>query len=54
MALDEPMENEQPIMVNGIEVLMEDEIKTYAEGSTLDYINTVYGEGFMISGDGSC
>jgi Fe-S cluster assembly iron-binding protein IscA len=54
MALDEPQENEQPVTVNGIEVLMADFARPYAEGVVVDYVTNPYSEGFIIDGAGRC
>lgn len=52
MALDEPKENEQPVQVNGIDVLIADFVKPFIDGITLDYINKPNGEGFIVTGAG--
>ena len=49
MALDEPKENEQPIHVNGIDVLVEDFVRPLVDGTTVDYVNNPDGKGFVIS-----
>ena len=55
MALDEPKENEQPVQVNGIDVLVEDSVRLFVDGSTVDYIKQPDSEGFVITGSGkSC
>jgi Fe-S cluster assembly iron-binding protein IscA len=55
MALDEPRNDEQPIQVNGIGVLIGDEEKALVEGATVDYVKDGYREGFTIgSADDSC
>ncbi len=55
MALDEPQENEQPIQVNGIGLLIGDEDRPFAEGTTVDYVKDGYREGFTIGRAGdSC
>ena len=48
LALDEPNANEAATLVNGIEVLIADEVKDHAEGRTIDYISDPYQEGFTI------
>ena len=48
LALDEPDENEDTTQINGIDVLISDAVKPYADGSTLDYVNSPDGEGFII------
>ena len=52
MALDEPETNEQPVHVNGIDVLIEDVARPFTDGRTIDYINEKYAEGFVINGNG--
>lgn len=55
MALDEPKDNEQPANINGIDVLMEDFARPYADNTSIDYIRQPDREGFIISGaGGSC
>ena len=55
MALDEPETNEQPVQVNGIDVLIEDIARPFIDGKTIDYTNEKHTEGFVINGDGeSC
>ena len=51
MALDEPKENEQPLQVNGLDVLVEEIIRPILEETTIDYDQD---EGFIIGGDGAC
>ena len=48
MALDEPNANEVATLVNGIDVLISDEVKGLAERSTIDYITEPYQQGFTI------
>ncbi len=50
MALDEPQENEQPVHVNGIDVLVEDSVRPLVDDTTIDYVEHPYGEGFTITG----
>ncbi len=52
MALDEPQENEKPIQVNGIDVLVADFARPYIDGTIVDYIHEPHGEGFTIIGAG--
>jgi Fe-S cluster assembly iron-binding protein IscA len=57
MALDELRDNEKTIPVNGLDVLIEDYIRPYLDGYTIDFVNTPYGDGFTISspdGNGCC
>jgi len=49
LALDEPNENEETIQVNNTDVLISDVVKVFADGSTIDYVNSPYGEGFIIA-----
>lgn len=49
MALDEPVENEQPLHINGLEVLIDDAIKPVTDGNILDYVKSPDGEGFVIA-----
>jgi Fe-S cluster assembly iron-binding protein IscA len=52
MALDEPEENEQPVEVNGVGVLVADFARPFVEGTVVDYVKQPYGEGFVITGAG--
>ena len=52
MALDEPEDNEQPVNVNGIDVLIADFAKPLMDGTAIDYISQPQGEGFIITGAG--
>lgn len=55
MALDEPKEDEKPVEVNGIGVLIADFVRPFMDGTTIDYVKNPDGEGFTISGSGgSC
>jgi Fe-S cluster assembly iron-binding protein IscA len=49
LALDEPNGNEVPTKVNGLDVLIADKVKGFADGSTVDYIQSPHGEGFAIN-----
>ena len=49
LALDEPQGAEVAIPINGIDVLIDDKVKTYTYGNTLDYIKSDQGEGFVIN-----
>jgi Fe-S cluster assembly iron-binding protein IscA len=52
LTLDEPYINETPVHINGIDVLITDDVKIYAEGKLVDYIRTAYDEGFTIDRPG--
>ena len=52
MALDEPEENEQPVQVNGIDVLIADFVRPFVDDTKVDYIKQPNNEGFIITGDG--
>ena len=54
LALDEPNENEEITQVNGIDVLISDEVKIFTDGNTIDYVNSSDGEGFVITGHTYC
>jgi hypothetical protein len=54
LALDEPSGDEKPIQVNGLDFLIADEVKMFADRSSLDYMTSPY-EGFIIRpGHSSC
>ena len=52
LALDELKENEETTQVNGIDLLISDEVKPYSDGNTIDYIQSTDGEGFVIDKPG--
>ena len=55
MALDEPREDEQPVQVNGIDVLIADFAMPLMDGATIDYVKRPDREGFVINGsEGTC
>lgn len=56
MALDEPGEDEQSIPVNGLDLLISDEVKPYVSGNVLDWAKGFMREGFVIRPEqgGSC
>jgi hypothetical protein len=53
LVLDEPQDNEISIPVNGVDVLIGDEVKDLANKSRIDYMTGPNGEGFVISLAGS-
>jgi Fe-S cluster assembly iron-binding protein IscA len=53
MVLDELDKNEQPITINGIEVLVDDYELTFIGGAVVDYVKESRGEGFVINNSGS-
>ena len=48
LALDELKENENTIQVNSIDLLVSDNVKPYTDGNTIDYIQSIDEEGFVI------
>jgi Fe-S cluster assembly iron-binding protein IscA len=52
LALDEPNENEDTTQINGIDVLISDAVKPFADRNTIDYVNSPYGEGFAVTPPG--
>ncbi len=48
LALEEPNGNEVATPINGIDVLISDEVKSLTENSTVDYLNGPNKEGFTI------
>ena len=52
LALDEPNENEDATQINGIDVLISDAVKPFADRNTIDYVNSPYGEGFAVTPPG--
>jgi len=49
LALDELNDAEQTLEVNEIKVLMDNQVKPFAAGQVIDYIQNAGGEGFAIS-----
>jgi hypothetical protein len=54
LALDEPEKDEQPVRVNGIEFLIEEIVRPFADYATVDYVKDNYREGFLIRTDSEC
>jgi Fe-S cluster assembly iron-binding protein IscA len=54
MALDEPKENEESVLVNSIDVLIADSVKPLVEGTVVDYVDQPTGKGFVMRGASSC
>ena len=55
MALDEPRENEKPIQINGVGVLISEFGISNMDDTTIDYVTKTPNEGFTITGSGkSC
>jgi Fe-S cluster assembly iron-binding protein IscA len=54
LALDEPRTEEVPVNSGGINFLIEERLKPFVEGSTVDYIKDQYREGFVIESGSSC
>jgi iron-sulfur cluster assembly protein len=56
LALDEPQEGDQTYTVEGIDILVDRRAAPYAVGSTVDYIDSMWGRGFTIrpAYGGSC
>lgn len=48
LALDEPNDDEVLVQVNGLDVIIGEKVKGFAEGSLVDYTKSSYGEGFTI------
>ncbi len=55
MALDEPEKDEKPVQVDGVDMLVADYARYYADCATIDYVKNGYQEGFIITGiSGMC
>ena len=54
LALDEPKENENTVNVNGIDVLIAEEVKPTASSNKIDYVKSPEGEGFIIEPKYGC
>lgn len=49
MALDEPSENDTRLSLNGIELLAEKSLNSFLDGQVIDFVNSGFREGFVIS-----
>jgi Fe-S cluster assembly iron-binding protein IscA len=49
LALDEPGKDEAALQVEGINLLISEDIKTFAERSRIDYVKGPYREGFSVA-----
>ena len=54
LTLDEPKENEIPMTINGIGVLVEDYAKMFIDDAVVDYIREADNEGFIVNNGSSC
>ena len=54
MALDEPEENEKTVEINGLDVLIDDYVRPFTDGTKLDYVKRPGGEGFIMDSGSSC
>jgi Fe-S cluster assembly iron-binding protein IscA len=48
LTLDEPNAGEELTQVNGIDLLVAEEARPYADGSQVDFVTTPYGNRFII------
>jgi Fe-S cluster assembly iron-binding protein IscA len=49
LTLDEPGENDSKICLNGIELIVEKSLNSHLEGQLIDFVNSGYENGFIIS-----
>jgi len=49
LALDEPSENDTRLSLNGIELLAEKSLNSFLDGQVIDFVNSGFREGFVIS-----
>ncbi len=49
MALDEPGEHDTRLNLNGIELLAEKSLNSFIDGQVIDFVNSGYREGFVIT-----
>ncbi len=54
MALDEPTENEKPVQINGVDVLIADFVRSLTDDTVIDYVDEPSGRGFLVTGASSC
>ena len=48
MALDESDDDESPLAINGIGVLVSEPVQPYVNGTVIDYVKEESGEGFVL------
>lgn len=49
LAFDSKKENDQIIESHGVQILVDEESAHYLDGSEIDYVESVMGEGFMVN-----
>jgi Fe-S cluster assembly iron-binding protein IscA len=49
LALDEPNDNDTKLNLNGIELVAEKKLKSFLEDQVIDFVNSGFREGFVIS-----
>ena len=54
MALDEPADNEKPVQINGVDVLIADFVQSFTDDTVIDYVDDSSGRGFLVKGASSC
>ena len=54
MALDEPTENEKPVQVNGVDVLIDGPARSLTNETLIDYVDEPAGSGFLVKGASAC
>lgn len=57
MALDEPNDDDNRIELSGVQLLFQKSINSLLEGQVIDFVNSGYKEGFVVSPEwasGSC
>jgi Fe-S cluster assembly iron-binding protein IscA len=52
VALDEPKQNEKPVSIDGVEILIAEAIRPFVEGAKVDYGKSWFKEGFIVSSAG--
>ena len=49
LALDELRDDENAVNVDGLDILISDDVKRFADMSTIDFVSDGYRQGFTIS-----
>ena len=49
LVLDELKDKEQTVAVNGIELMIEENVLSFTRGHEIDYVNNAYAQGFSIA-----
>jgi Fe-S cluster assembly iron-binding protein IscA len=54
MALDEPAENEKPVQVNGVSILIDSPARALTDKTVIDYVDEPSGSGLLVKRASCC